>query len=93
MKTLVRLLVGLAHDLPDNLRLRMRIGVFKTARVVDCMWTVKCKPACNAKDVWPDGNTEVRTAKCEPRSANCKVRDTVESRAENREVQSTKCEP
>ena len=35
MKTLVRLLVGLAHDLPDDLLLRMRIGVFKTARVVD----------------------------------------------------------
>ena len=64
MKTLVTLLVGLAHELPDDLLLRMRIGVFKTARVVDRMWTAKCKPTRNVKDVWPDGNHEVRTAKC-----------------------------
>ena len=64
MKTLVRLL---AHDLPDDLLLHMRIGVFKTARVVDLMWTAKCKPARNTKDVWTYGNHEVRTAKCATR--------------------------
>ena len=69
MKTPVRLLAELAQDLPDDLLLRMRIGVFRTARVVDWMWTAKCKPARNAKDVWPDGNHEVRTAKCELQSA------------------------
>ena len=47
----------------DDLLLRMRIGIYKTARVVDWMWTAKCKAARNAKDVWPDGNHEVRTAK------------------------------
>ena len=69
MKTLVRLLAGITHDLPDDLLLRMLIRVFKTARFVDWMWTAKFKPARNAKDVWPDGNNEVRNAKCELQSA------------------------
>ena len=75
----------------------MRIGVFNTSRVVYWVWTAKCKAARNAKDVWPNGNYEVRTAKCakkwggEPRSTKYEVCNAVESGAENRGVRNKKC--